>query len=95
MFSINLAIKFGSNEIIIYRKGFGIIAKEPAYLAVIEHDNKLKVKATGKEAEKMFEVMKKALPEVKNIKFTNKLKNHPVCLSTEGNISLEMEKLMM
>ncbi len=54
MFSINLAIKFGSNEIIIYRKGFGIIAKEPAYLAVIEHDNKLKVKATGKEAEKMF-----------------------------------------
>ena len=39
--------------------------------------------------------MKKVLPEVKNIKFTNKLKNHPVCLSTEGNISLEMEKLMM
>ncbi len=54
MFSIDLAIKFGSNEIIIYRKGFGIIAKEPAYLAVIEKDNKLKVKATGKDAEKMF-----------------------------------------
>ena len=31
---------------------------------------------------------------VKNIKFTNKLKNHPVCLSTEGNISLEMEKVL-
>ena len=36
MFNIDLAIKFGSNEIIIYRKGIGIIAKEPAFLAVIE-----------------------------------------------------------
>ena len=38
--------------------------------------------------------MKEALTDVKNIKFTNKLKNHPVCLSTEGAISLEMEKIM-
>jgi molecular chaperone HtpG len=42
----------------------------------------------------MFAIMKEALPEVKNIKYTNKLKNHPVCLSTEGKISLEMEKIM-
>ena len=42
----------------------------------------------------MFDIMKEALPEVKNIKFTNKLKNHPVCLSTEGAISLEMEKVL-
>lgn len=54
MFNIDLAIKFGSNEIIIYRKGFGIIAKEPAYLAVLEDGNKIKVKATGKQAEKLF-----------------------------------------
>ncbi|MBE5741040.1 MAG: hypothetical protein E7351_00695 [Clostridiales bacterium] len=54
MFSINLAIKFGSNEIIIYRKGFGIIAKEPAYLAVTENGKNIKVKATGKQAEKLF-----------------------------------------
>lgn len=60
-----------------------------------EPEEKEKLEKHNKEAEKMFEVMKKALPEVKNIKFTNKLKNHPVCLSTEGNISLEMEKLMM
>lgn len=54
MMKVNLAIKFGSNEIIIYRKGFGIIAKEPAYLAVEEDGKKLKVKATGKQAEKLF-----------------------------------------
>lgn len=54
MFNIDLAIKFGSNEIIIYRKGFGIIAKEPAYLAVIENGKSIKVKATGKDAERLF-----------------------------------------
>ncbi len=59
-----------------------------------EPEEKEKLENRNKEAEKMFEVMKKALPDVKNIKFTNKLKNHPVCLSTEGNISLEMEKIM-
>ncbi len=54
MFNIDLAIKFGSNQIIIYRKGLGIIAKEPAFLAVVENGKKFKVKATGKQAEKMF-----------------------------------------
>jgi len=50
---IDLAIKFGSHEIIIYRKGQGIIAKEPAFLAVTPHGKKLNVKAVGKEAEKL------------------------------------------
>ncbi len=55
MYNIDLAIKFGSNEIIIYRKGFGVIAKEPAYLAVSESGSKVKVRAYGKNAEKMFQ----------------------------------------
>lgn len=54
MFNIDLGIKFGSNEIIIFRKGFGVIAKEPAYLAVVENGKNIKVKATGKQAEKLF-----------------------------------------
>ena len=54
MFNIDLAIKFGGNEIVVYKKGFGIIAKEPAYLAVIENGKKIKVKAAGKAAEKLF-----------------------------------------
>ncbi len=55
MYNIDLAIKFGSNEIIIYRKGFGIIAKEPAYLVVSEGGRRVKVLAYGKQAEKMAE----------------------------------------
>lgn len=54
MFSVDLAIKFGSNEIIVYRKGIGIVTKEPAYLAVVENGKSLKVKASGKEAEQLF-----------------------------------------
>lgn len=54
MFNVELAIKFGSNEIIVFRKGFGIVEKVPAYLAVVENGSKIKVKATGKEAEKLF-----------------------------------------
>ena len=37
-----------------------------------EPEEKEKLEKHNKEAEKMFEVMKKALPDVKNIKFTNK-----------------------
>ena len=32
--------------------------------------------------------------EVQNIRFTHRLKNHPVCLSAEGAISVEMEKVI-
>ena len=42
----------------------------------------------------MFSIMKEAIPDVKDIRFTNKLKNHPVCLSSAGPISVEMEKAM-
>lgn len=54
MFKIDLAIKFGSDEISIYQKNFGIVSKQPAYLAVDETGRAIKVKAVGKEAEKLF-----------------------------------------
>ena len=53
---IDLAIKFGSHEIIIYRKGIGIIAKEPAYLAVTPIGKRMKVKAVGSDAERLKKV---------------------------------------
>ena len=39
--------------------------------------------------------MKECLKDkVSNVKFTNSLKTHPVCLTTEGQVSLEMEKVL-
>jgi len=54
MFNLELAIKFGSSEISVYKKGVGIIAKEPAFLAVVENGKKIKVQAVGKTAEELF-----------------------------------------
>lgn len=51
---MDLAIKFGSSEISVYKKGVGIVAKEPAYLAVTEKGKSLKVQAVGKDAEELF-----------------------------------------
>lgn len=73
-------------------KKFVNVSNEDASLDTKEE--KEKMEKVNEESKDMFSFMKEALPEVKNIKFTNKLKNHPVCLSTEGNISLEMEKVL-
>ena len=43
----------------------------------------------------MFDEMTSLLDnEIKEVRFTNKLKNHPVCLTSKGNVSIEMEKVM-
>ncbi|MBR6821077.1 MAG: molecular chaperone HtpG [Bacilli bacterium] len=73
-------------------KKFANVASEDVSLDSPEEKEELDKK--NEEAKGMFDIMKEALTDVKNIKFTNKLKNHPVCLSTEGAISLEMEKIM-
>ena len=40
-------------------------------------------------------LMKEKLKDsVKEVRFTNKLKHHPVCLTTTGGLSLEMEKII-
>lgn len=48
------------------------------------------------DAKDMFEVMKKVLENnnISDIKFTHRLKKHPVCLTTEGDISVEMQKVL-
>ena len=48
----------------------------------------------NEESSGMFGIMKEALGDgVKEIRFTNKLKNHPVCLASVGEITIEMEKV--
>ena len=33
------------------------------------------------------------LSEVSEVRFSNKLKTHPVCLTTKGDVSIEMQKV--
>lgn len=73
-------------------KEFKNVCSENANLETEEEKKELEEK--NNEAKDMFTFMQEAIPDVKAIKFTNKLKNHPVCLSSEGDISVEMEKTM-
>ena len=63
-------------------------------LEIGNEKEKEELKKANDESKEMFEVMKEAVPEISEIRFTNKLSNHPVCLSTKGAISVEMEKAM-
>ena len=50
-------------------------------------------KKLNEENKDMLESMKGYI-DISEVRFTNKLKNHPVCLSSKGDISLEMEKVI-
>ncbi|MDR6123969.1 molecular chaperone HtpG [Bacillus sp. SLBN-46] len=47
------------------------------------------------ENQELFDFMKKTLAgKVKDVRISKRLKSHPVCLATEGEISIEMEKIL-
>ncbi len=51
--------------------------------------------ADEKDNKELFEHMKNALAgKVKDVRASKRLKNHPVCLSNEGELSIEMEKIL-
>jgi molecular chaperone HtpG len=59
-------------------------------------EDKKKLDKLNNDSKEMFEAMKKVLDNnsVTDIKFTHRLKNHPVCLTTVGDLSVEMEKVL-
>ena len=56
-------------------------------------EEKEELKTLNEKDRDILNLMKEAI-DVKEVKFTSRLTNHPVCLSTVGNISVEMEKVM-
>ena len=58
-------------------------------------EEKEELKKANEDNKEMFNLMKEALNnEVQAVRFTHRLKNHPVCLTSEGVISVEMEKTL-
>ncbi len=72
-------------------KKFANISSEQ--LDISSKEEKEELDKINKEFKDMFKVMKDEI-NIKDVRFTNKLKNHPVCLTTEGNVSVEMEKVI-
>lgn len=69
----------------IASKNFDIDTKEEKeHIEKVNEDNK-----------DILTLMKETLKEeLSNVRFTNNLKSHPVCLTTEGDVSIEMEKVL-
>ena len=58
-------------------------------------EEKQQLETINEESKSMLETMKETLAgAVTAVRFTNRLKSHPVCLVSEGVLSLEMEKVL-
>ena len=64
-------------------------------LGIENNDEENKVEENNEENKSLFDAMKDILSDkISSVKVSKKLKNHPVCLSNEGDLSIEMEKLL-
>ncbi|MFE7065087.1 molecular chaperone HtpG [Sutcliffiella sp. NPDC057660] len=64
-------------------------------LGIDSEDNDSATNAKQEENKELFEAMKELLAgKVTEVKVSKRLKTHPVCLSTEGEVTIEMEKIL-
>ena len=74
-------------------KTFVNVSNESTDLSTEEEKEKINKENTDNK--NMLEEMKKVLEgNVEEVKLTNKLKSHPVCLTTTGEVSTSMEKVI-
>ena len=75
------------------KKNFANVSSEN--LDIETEEEKEEVKKSNEENKDMLSIMKDELKDnVKSVRFTKRLKNHPVCLTSEGAVSIEMEKVI-
>ena len=84
-FAIRMLMSYKEKEFKSVSSGdLGFEADENQDTAAEEQDNK-----------ELFDFMKNVLNnKVKDVKVSKRLKTHPVCLSTDGAVSIEMEKIL-
>ena len=73
-------------------KEFKSVTAEALDLA--SDDEKAKIEEANKGSAEMLDFMKEAIGKVEAVKFSANLTKHPVCLSSEGELSVEMEKVL-
>ena len=72
-------------------KKFRNIASED--LDLDSDEEKENVKKINKENKDLLKDLALELSDVSEVKFTNRLKTHPVCLTSKGDVSIEMQKV--
>ena len=64
-------------------------------LGIEADDSQNETEDEKNESKELFDYMKDALSgKVSSVKASKRLKSHPVCLSSEGEVSIEMEKIL-
>lgn len=73
-------------------KGFKNVCADK--LDITSEDDKKSKEMENEKNKEMLDYLKEQIGDVFAVKFTNELGSHPVSLSTEGELSLEMEKVL-
>jgi molecular chaperone HtpG len=64
-------------------------------LGIEADDNETNTSKEDSENKELFDYMKTILGDkVKDVRVSKRLKTHPVCLATEGEVTIEMEKIL-
>ncbi len=64
-------------------------------LGIEMEENEKSASSDDKDNKELFEHMKNILSgKVKDVRESKRLKNHPVCLSNDGDLTIEMEKIL-
>lgn len=64
-------------------------------LGLEEKDKEEEKVLETQESKEIFEFMKETLAnKIKDVRASKRLKNHPVCLATDGDLTIEMEKIL-
>lgn len=62
-------------------------------LGLESDEEKEELKKVNEDNVGLLKHMKELIGDVSEVKFSNKLKKHPVCLTTKGDVSIEMQKV--
>ncbi len=63
-------------------------------LDITTEEEKAEEKSQNESSEKLLSTMKDAIGKVSGVRFTKSLVGHPVCLTSEGELSVEMAKVL-
>lgn len=82
-------------KVLMEYEGKKFVSISDAKLDLDTEEEKEEAKKLADDSKEMLEFMQKAIEDkVKIVRLSNKLKTHPVCLASDGNITIEMEKVL-
>lgn len=81
--------------VLVEENGKKFVNVADSSLSLLSDEEKALIDKVNEDNKDMLEIIKDELGEdVVNVRFTNKLSNHPVCLTSDGEVSAQMQKVI-